>query len=73
MISVIIYIHVVVLTIPGNITFAREQKKQRIFSIKITKRQKTCIVPSVRWDLLPPGTPTRRAYTATERLKLILD
>ena len=23
------------------------------------------IVPSAWWNLLPPGTPTRRAYTAT--------
>ena len=38
-----------------------------------SKFQQGCIVPSAKWNLLPPGTPTRRAYTATQRLKLILD
>ena len=30
----------------------------------LSKVQQGCIVPSARWNLLPLGTPTRRAYTA---------
>ena len=31
----------------------------------LSKVQQGCIVPSARWNLLPPGTLTRRTYMAT--------
>ena len=30
-----------------------------------TRSRERSIVPGARWNLLPPGTQTRRAYTAT--------
>ena len=52
---------------PPYITNPEEYNYQDIQerTSNLSKVQQGCIVPSARWNLLPPGTLTRCAYTAT--------
>ena len=56
-----------ILDVPGSRLRTLETGVGKLVSVSVTvvDARTIPIVPSARWNLLPPGTLTRRTYTAT--------